>query len=92
MTTLMINDLSRTEELDRSAMAGVRGGFYFGYYPSFVDASNTFVSKIDAHQSNQLLQDIGTNVGNNVAAFDKFKPEVFVTGSQYATNNINVGH
>jgi hypothetical protein len=27
MTTLTINDLPRTEELDRKAMAGVRGGW-----------------------------------------------------------------
>jgi hypothetical protein len=27
MTTLTINDLSRAEELDRKAMAGVRGGW-----------------------------------------------------------------
>lgn len=89
MSALTIKDLSRTEELDRSAMAGVRGGtgWIFPYY----DTTNVFKSKIDATQYNQQMQSFSTAVGNNVALVDKFKPHVDVHGTQSASNNINVG-
>jgi hypothetical protein len=60
MKTLIIKDLARTEQLDRTAMAGVRGGwkmnspsYSFGdvsYTPSY-DSSITGVQNLAQHQS-----------------------------------------
>ena len=92
MTTLMIKDLSLTEELDRTAMAAVHGGRLglLGIYSDY-DVSNTFKSRIDASQFVGQSQSFDTAVGNNVALVDKFKPTVDVHGTQSASNNINVG-
>jgi hypothetical protein len=92
MTTLMIKDLSLTEELDRTAMAAVHGGRLglLGIYSDY-DVSNTFKSRIDASQFVGQSQSFDTAVGNNVALVDKFKPTVDVHGTQRASNNINVG-
>ena len=92
MTTLMIKDLSLTEELDRKAMAAVHGGRLglLGIYSDY-DVSNTFKSRIDASQFVGQSQSFDTAVGNNVALVDKFQPRVNVHGDQSASNNINVG-
>ena len=68
MTSLMIKDLSVTEQLDSNAMSAVRGGFARSQYYSFSSFYAPNNSKhIDATQliSNELnLQNAN---GNNVA-------------------------
>ena len=69
MKTLIINDLSRTEELSGKAMAGVHGGWYEGYLPyyaPFADGSKHDFS-LDVQQSNSQSQVINNNNGVNVA-------------------------
>jgi len=76
---LTIKDLSRNEVLGRTEMAGVRGGYliapYFGSYSYDYDLNR---AKVSATQQNNALQTISVNVGNEVAAFDKFDPRVTV--------------
>jgi hypothetical protein len=86
MTTLMIKDLSHTEELDRTAMAAVHGGRLA--FPSF-DFSSRFHSDVDVKATQLISQDQSIVAGNSVALVDNFEPKV--TGRQIASNNINVG-
>lgn len=69
MTTLAINDLSVTTELDRNAMAAVRGGMYkgggYGYLPSFDASKHDFV--FNASQLTSQTQHNLNENGNNVA-------------------------
>jgi hypothetical protein len=90
MKTLMIKDLSLTEELDGSAMAAVHGG-HLGLIGIYSDYDSTFKSRVDASQFIGQNQAFDTVVGNNVALVEKFKPRVNVRGEQSASNNINVG-
>ncbi|MFL9961930.1 hypothetical protein PQR02_12680 [Paraburkholderia sediminicola] len=69
MKTLMIKDLSITEELDSKAMSAVRGGSgpstsYYSFAPVFAPNNST---KVNATQliSNELSQQNAN--GNNVA-------------------------
>jgi len=90
MTTLMIKDLSVTAELDRKAMAEVRGGYFKGYlpyfYPTSIDMSNK--TKVDATQILGQTQSVETLVGNGSAFLDHIHSNV--TTSQTGSNNINV--
>jgi hypothetical protein len=86
MTTLMIKDLSLTEELDRTAMAAVHGGRLLDprYSPSYSDldffSHNVSTSETNITKVNKLTQI--ANVANNVASFgDDFKPYVSLTQS-----------
>jgi hypothetical protein len=92
MKTLMIKDLSATEELGAKAMSAVRGGFlgYFPWYGGYSDSSVKNFSFDAASQINQM-QGVETAVGNNVAVLGGFaNPSVPVTASQHAdiTNNV----
>ncbi|HJV28649.1 MAG TPA: hypothetical protein VJ673_23420 [Aromatoleum sp.] len=87
MTTLMIADLPKTEELSAKSMGAVRGGMmYFPYYwGSYTDASVKNESFNALQQINQG-QTVGTNVGNNVAVLGGFaNPSVPVTATQNGT-------
>ena len=82
MKTLTIKDLARTEQLDRTAMAGVRGGwkmhspsYAFGdvsYAPTY-DSSITAVQNLAQHQSvlnataNESAFIEGVHVNSNVS-------------------------
>ena len=82
MKTLTIKDLTRTEQLDRSAMAGVRGGwkmhspsYAFGdvsYAPTY-DSSITAVQNLAQHQSvlnataNESAFIEGVHVNSNIS-------------------------
>ena len=86
MTTLMIKDLSRTEELDSKAMAAVRGGKY--YVPSFslsLDKSKHDFS-VDVKQLIQQSQEV--NTGNNVAFLDHSTIKADVDQTAKNTSNI----
>ena len=78
MNTLTINDLARTEQLDRSAMAGVRGGTTMygntaaaAYYPSgAVNYSPSFDSSLNATQNIMQMQNVVNATANGSAFID----------------------
>jgi hypothetical protein len=91
MKTLMIKDLSRTADLDRSAMASVHGGMYKGgspYMLGLYDASKHSFS-FDATQVIDQSQNTLVNNGNNVAFASGITSTVKPT--QTANNTINFG-
>lgn len=77
MTTLLIKDLARSEQLDRAAMAGVHGGSGYGGYggmpkemmgywgPSYSVDKDVF--SFNASQAIGQTQNVLNNNGNNVA-------------------------
>ena len=70
MKTLTIKDLARTEELDRSAMAFVRGGFKMGspgYGYGDVNYAPKFDSSITATQNLVQMQEVLTATANGSA-------------------------
>ena len=72
MKTLTITELARTEELDRSAMADVRGGFKMGpgYMPGDFSYAPTFDSSIKATQNLAQMQEVLTATANGSAFVD----------------------
>ncbi|SOF00043.1 hypothetical protein SAMN05446635_8096 [Burkholderia sp. OK233] len=93
MNTLMIKDLSITAQLDSKAMSAVRGGFGYGYPPSwFFNYSPVYAPNnsrtVSATQLISNEMNIQSTNGNNAA---------FVTGTTTtidphvsSSNNINV--
>ena len=70
MKTLIITDLARTEQLDRSAMTQVRGGFKMGTpgYPlGNVNYAPSFDSSITATQNLAQMQEVLTATANGSA-------------------------
>ncbi len=70
MKTLTIKDLSRTEDLDRTALAAVRGGWKMNSpYYSFGDVSFTpsYDSSISATQNLMQQQSVLTATANGSA-------------------------
>lgn len=69
MTTLTINDLSATSELDAQAMSAVRGGTYKGgsYFgwPGYGESKHDF--SFSAEQLTSQQQDNVNATGNNAA-------------------------
>jgi hypothetical protein len=77
MKTLIIADLARTEQLDRGAMAQVRGGFkmggyggYGGYSAGDVNYAPSFDSSITATQNLAQMQEVLTATANGAAFVD----------------------
>ena len=94
MNTLMIKDLSITEQLDSKAMRAVRGGYGYGFpYPSssFVNISPVIApnnsKNVDATQLISNEMNIQSANGNNVAFADHI--DSTVKPVQKATNTIN---
>ena len=100
MTTLMIKDLAIASDLDRSAMASVRGGYYKGapscWTPSYCSPDYGMPSAPKAHptsfsfDASQMIgqsQNVMNNNGNNVAFASGITSTVNPT--QTANNNIN---
>jgi hypothetical protein len=95
MKTLTIQDLARTEELDRGSMAAVRGGFNMsktGYSlsaPSAPGYPSAFDSTLNISQSLQQ----GQQVLNETADGSAFISGVTVHNntSQFGQNNAFVG-
>lgn len=89
MKSLTIKDLSRTEELDRAAMAAVQGGTYKGmpayWLPAYGITKNSF--SFDAAQAIGQEQNVLNNNGNNVAFAHDIHSTVKPT--QSANNNIS---
>ena len=70
MKTLSINDLTRTEQLDRSAMAGVRGGWSMyspGYKFGDLSYAPSHDSSITARQDLRQQQSVLTATANDAA-------------------------
>jgi hypothetical protein len=70
MKTLIIADLARTEQLDRSAMALVRGGFKMGSTDYSYGKDNyapSFDSSITATQNLAQMQEVATLTANGSA-------------------------
>jgi hypothetical protein len=93
MNTLMIKDLSITEQLDSKAMSAVRGGYGFGYpsssYFNFTPVYAPNNSKtVDATQLISTTMNIQNANGNNAA----FVAGVTTTIDPHvsSSNNINV--
>jgi hypothetical protein len=97
--TLMIKDLTIASDLDRAAMASVRGGYYKGApaycLPSYCTPSYGKPSgygaptefSFDASQMIGQSQNVMNNNGNNVAFASGITSTVNPT--QTANNNIN---
>ena len=73
MKSLIITDLARTEQLDRGAMAQVRGGFKMGtpgYQYGDVSYAPSFDSSIKATQNLAQMQEVVTATANGSAFID----------------------
>ena len=91
MKTLTIKDLDRAEQLDRTAMAAVRGGWSV-YAPSYKMGDVTWApssdSSINAAQSLGQLQNVMTATANDSA----FLSGVSVTNTTHQNGkNVIVG-
>ncbi|RZI40027.1 hypothetical protein EGT07_25570 [Herbaspirillum sp. HC18] len=91
MTTLIIKDLAMTEELDRNAMAAVRGGTKHIAAPSWLPSFDKFATNFafDASQMLGQTQNVANNNGNNVAFASGISSTV--TPTQTGVNTINFG-
>jgi hypothetical protein len=73
MNTLTIKDLDRAEQLDRTAMAAVRGGWSM-YAPSYKQGDTTYApsydSSINAMQNLGQQQSVLTATANGAAFLD----------------------
>jgi len=87
MKTLIIKDLTRTNELDRTEMAAVRGG-HGKSMPWMPVYSPSYNSSIKTDQSLMQLQDVQNLTANGSAFIDG----VHVTNNtdQFGQNNIAV--
>jgi hypothetical protein len=97
MKTLTIKDLARTNDLDRGAMAAVRGGHKTSSYCPPQSQYPTMPSKypsggdssITATQNLQQYQDVFNATANGSAFLDCV--DATNNTSQYGQNNIVVG-
>ncbi|MBS1191775.1 MAG: hypothetical protein H6R10_3567 [Rhodocyclaceae bacterium] len=87
MKTLLIHDLSRSENLDAKAMGAVQGGMYKGLpsFWSYYDGSK-HDSSLSAVQEIGQSQDVFNANGNNVAFSDRITSTVKPT--QTASNSV----
>ena len=91
MKTLIVKDLARTEQIDRTAMAAVRGGWKMGSpttYPMMGDVKSppSFDSSLHATQSLVQMQDVINATANGSAFLDNIHAVNNV--SQDGTNKI----
>lgn len=94
MNTLMIKDLSNTEELDSKAMSAVRGGnsyycptspSYFSYAPVYAPTS---IKNICTTQSINTEMNIQSANGNNSALV--YGTTTYIEPTVYSSNVNNV--
>jgi hypothetical protein len=88
MNTLMIKDLSITEQLDSKAMSAVRGGFgpsvsYYNFSPVYAPNNS---KKVDATQLINTQVDIQNANANNVA----FAADLSSSFDPHVTSNNNI--
>jgi hypothetical protein len=93
MKTLIIKDLARTEELGRTEMAAVRGGYSMsstGYsMPPGSTYSPSSDSSVHATQDLKQFQSVFNATANGSAFLDNL--HVTNTTDQFGQNNILVG-
>jgi hypothetical protein len=89
MKTLTINDLGVTRELDRGAMAAVRGGHGSDHAAWFPQYGPTTSSSLDATQDLTQLQKVVNATANGSAFIDCV--DVTNNTHQYGQNNILAG-
>ncbi|WP_233804804.1 hypothetical protein [Paraburkholderia sp. HP33-1] len=92
MNTLMIKDLSNTEQLDSKAMSAVRGGNgYYPFLPSYFSSSYVYsptsIKNVSTTQMINTEMDIQSANGNNSAfvggTTTKIEPHVTSNNSSY---------
>lgn len=89
MKTLIIKDLARTEDLDRSDMAAVRGGMNVSSMPWAPSSySPKFDSSLHATQDLRQMQDVQNITANDSAFLNCL--DVSNKTKQYGQNNITV--
>lgn len=90
MKTLIINDLARTQELDRGEMAAVRGGHGSAQTPWYpMSEPKKSGPSLDATQDLGQLQKVVNATANGSAFIDCV--DVSNDTRQYGQNNILVG-
>ena len=92
MKTLTINDLSRTEQLDRATLSAVRGGMNMTT-PSYQFGNQTYAPKYDssinATQNLAQFQTVQNSVADGSAFIDNL--HVSNTTKLFGQNNIVAG-
>lgn len=89
MKTLTIKDLARSEDLDRSSMAAVRGGMNISTLPWTPSSySPTFDSSLHATQDLGQMQNVQNATANESAFLDCL--DVTNKTKQVGQNNISV--
>jgi len=93
MNTLMIKDLTVTEQLDSKAMSAVRGGYSYMPFPSynsfnFEPISLNASKNVYASQSNSTLVEIEAATGNGSAFLNNVSTKIDPTVSN--SNSITV--
>ncbi|WLI88815.1 hypothetical protein Q4S45_19220 [Massilia sp. R2A-15] len=90
MKTLSIKDLARTEELDRNAMAAVRGGMGWPMYDvGNVNYAPHYDSSIVATQNMTQFQSVFNGTADGSAFVDNV--DAHNTTTQFGQNNIISG-
>jgi hypothetical protein len=90
MKTLIINDLARTQELDRDSMAAVRGGMksapWYPSMPQYTPSSTTTTT--DVKQSLSQLQGVQNLTANGSAFIDCVHVDNHT--DQFGQNNVAI--
>jgi hypothetical protein len=71
MAAITINDLAVSRELDRDAMASIRGagaGWVFGWIRPFVEAAPSFGQVFNFYQTNNIF--VADQMNNQIAVID----------------------
>lgn len=87
MSTIMIRDLAKSEELDRKAMSAVRGGVAAPGGNSWLAGLGPVANvNVGVNQNITQLQNIGVNVLNNVGAIGAgfIPPDLKISPEQFA--------
>jgi hypothetical protein len=88
MKTLIIKDLSVTEELDCGAMSAVHGGNLPSFWPGFNSTLSNF--SFSPQQFISQSQNTLTSSGNNIAFADHISPEVKPVQNAQNFNTVNL--
>ena len=93
MKTLIIKDLARTEQLDSSAMASVRGGWTIKSPPSYkLGGEESYAPKygsINATQDLTQMQEVVNSTANGSAFLSNVHADNHT--KQFGQNNITIG-
>ncbi len=86
MSTILIRDLAKSEDLDRKAMLAVRGGTAAGGNSWLAGLGPVANVNVGVNQNITQLQNIGVNVLNNVGAIGAgfIPPNLKISPEQFA--------